>query len=333
MLLPLCLIVSVFGPCLDAQRAAAPPPPRLEGAQRSAAAMPRLHSLLVSWRGDVILEHYAKGIRATRLANVKSVSKSVISALVGIAIERKLIPGVRTPIGNYFPQLASDPQKRAITIEDLLTMRSGLESTSFGNYGSWVRSRNWVEYVLRQPMIDTPGRAVEYSTGSTHLLSAILTRATRMSTHAFAQQALAKPLGFTLATWPRDPQGIYFGGNEMLLTPRQMLAVGELYLDGGRVNGQQVVPAAWVETSCVSRGRSRFNPDQGYGYGWWTRTFGGHEACFAWGYGGQYILVFEELDLVVVTTSSVAVADDRRGHRRGIFEMIERDIVPVVSAW
>ncbi len=310
------------------------PRPNLAPARAAAADLPRLHSLLVSWRGDLLLEHYGKGIRPARLANVKSVSKSVISALVGIAVERRLIKSVDTPIATYFPSLLKDPDqaKRTISIEDLLTMRSGLESTSFNNYGSWVRSRNWVQFVLARPVISEPGTTVEYSTGSTHLLSAILTRVSKTDTHRFAQEVLAKPLGLTLARWARDPQGIYFGGNDMLMTPRQMVTFGELYLRRGQSKGRQIVPAAWVDTSCVPRGKSRFNPDQGYGYGWWIRQFAGRESCFAWGFGGQYIFVFRDIDLVVVTTSTADVSDDRRDHRRMIFDILERLIVPAIEA-
>ena len=116
----------------------------------AARQLPRLHSLLVSQHGQLIFERYYNGRRVNQPANIKSASKSVISALVGIAIERKLIPDVRTPIVTYFPELArdSDARKRAITIEDLLTMRSGLEGTSNVNYGAWVTSRNWVQHVF-----------------------------------------------------------------------------------------------------------------------------------------------------------------------------------------
>jgi CubicO group peptidase (beta-lactamase class C family) len=319
---------------LGGYQTAAESKPNLAAARAAAAALPRLHSLVVSWKGQVRLEHYASGRRARGLANVKSVSKSIISALVGIAIERGLIKGVSTPVSTWFPTLLKDPdpRKRAITVEDLLTMRTGLESTSFDNYGTWVRSRNWVQFVLTRPVRTERGVDMEYSTGSTHLLSAILTRAAKVDTHQFAQEALFNPLGVSLARWPRDPQGIYFGGNEMLLTPRQMLAFGELYLNRGRRAGRQIVPAAWVDTSCVSRGRSRFNPDQGYGYGWWTRPFAGHDSCFAWGYGGQYVFVFRELDLVVVTTSAADASDERRDHRRMIFELLERTILPEIVA-
>ena len=185
-----------------------------------------------------------------------------------------------------------------------------------------------MRYVLERPLVSEPGTAMEYSSGTSHLLSAILTKASKMSTWQFAQQAIAKPAGFSLAHWPRDPQGIYFGGNEMLLTPRQMVAIGQLYLNGGQVGDRQVVPRAWVETSCVARTTSRWNPDRHYGYGWWVTEVNGRKACFAWGFGGQHIMVFRDLDLVVVTTSSTSVSDERWGYRRQLFDLLEQYILP-----
>jgi len=306
----------------------------LAAAGTAAAELPRLHSLLVSHRGSLVLERYFNGARATRLANVKSVSKSVISALVGIAIERGKIARVTDPIGPYFPELLrapADAPKRQITIEQLLTMQSGLESTSSRNYGAWVTSRNWVRYALTRDFHATPGMAMEYSTGNTHLLSAILTKATGMSTWQFAQGALAKPLGFSLAQWPQDPQGIFFGGNDMLLTPRQMVAFGELYLNGGRAGDVQVVPERWIEQSFVPRGRSHYS-EQTYGYGWWMREMAGQKAYFAWGFGGQYIFVIPAQQLVVVTTSSTATGEERRSHRRTVLDVVEQLIVAPLSA-
>ena len=330
ILIPLSLVLVLSLDRAYGQGAAAP---TLDDARAAAAGLPRLHSLVVAQNGKTLLEYFAKGATVRRVTNVKSVSKSIVSTLVGVAIERRLIPGVRQPIARYFPELArdEDPRKRRITIEDLLTMRSGLITTSFDNYGAWVSSRNWVEYVLRRPMADDPGKDMEYSTGNTHLLSAILTKATKQSTWAFAQQQLGTPLGFTVTRWPRDPQGIYFGGNDMLLSPGQMLSIGQLYLDRGRAGSRQVVPSAWVDASCTGLGRSRFNPDQTYGYGWWSRDFAGRQGCFAWGYGGQYIIVFRDSNLVVVTTSSTEVSDERRDHRRQIFDIIERLVLPAVS--
>jgi CubicO group peptidase (beta-lactamase class C family) len=304
-----------------------------EDALAIAKDLPRLHSLLVSRRGELILERYYNGARATRPANIKSASKSLISGLVGVAIERRLIPGVETPIVTYFPELKQerDAAKQTITIEDLLTMRSGLETTSNRNYGAWVQSRNWVRHALSRPLLTPPGTAMQYSTGNTHLLSAILSAATRSSTWQFANEVLGKPLGFMLPRWPQDPQGIYFGGNDMLMTPRQMLAFGQLYLDRGRRNGAQVVPAAWIERSFVPRGRSPISGNE-YGYGWWIRELGGHRAYYAWGFGGQYVFVVPDLDLVVVTTSASTVAEDRRSHRRNVFDLVEYLVVERVAS-
>ena len=325
--------VALAGAVLAAQRPAAPvADPRFADALASAKQMPRLHSLVASVRGIVVLERYFNGAGAARAANVKSVAKSLISALVGIAIDRRLIPGPDTPIVTYFPQLKRDPDRRKleITVEDLLTMQPGLESTSNRNYGRWVQSRNWVEHALSRPMLAGPGEVMDYSTGNTHLLSAILTRVSGTTTWQFANEHLARPLGFTLARWPRDPQGIYFGGNDMLLTPRQMLAVGELYLRRGRVGDAVVVPERWIATSIVPRGRSGWS-GQRYGYGWWVREIAGHDAYYAWGFGGQYIVVVPEIETVVVATSSSTVAEDRRSHRVTLFDLIEQEIVARVT--
>jgi CubicO group peptidase (beta-lactamase class C family) len=290
--------------------------------------------LLVSHKGALVLERYLNGRRATQHANVKSVSKSVISTLVGIAIEQGHIPSVREPIGTYFPAVLggdANAAKRAITIEDLLSMRSGLESTSGRNYGAWVTSKNWVRFKLTRTLETPPGAEMEYSTGNTHLLSAILSIATKKSTWHYAQDVLAKPLGFSLARWPQDPQGIYFGGNDMLFTPRQLITYGEMYLHRGRHVDRQVVPSRWVDDSFVPRGQSDFN-DQLYGYGWWMREFAGEQAYFAWGFGGQYVFVIPRLQLVVVTTSSTATGEERRGHRRTIFGLLEDVITTLRQA-
>ena len=307
--------------------------PGLEEAVKTAESLPRMRSLLVCWHDDLVLEKYFHGTRATSLADVKSVSKSVISALVGIAIERGLIPSAGTPIAQYFPYLSSTPadaEKRQITVADLLTMRSGLESTSRRNYGAWVQSPNWVRYVLTRPLVSTPGDEMDYSTGDTHLLSAILTKASGEDTWTFAEQMLAKPLGFTLPQWPRDPQGIYFGGNEMLMTPREMVQFGELYLHRGQIDGRQIVPASWVAASFVSRTQSPISGHQ-YGYGWWSDEMAGHQVHFAWGFGGQYIVIVPDLDLVVVTTSSTSLGEDRREHRDEVYGLVEQLIGSVAS--
>ena len=223
--------------------------------------LPRLRSLLVSVDGEIVEEHYFNGATARRVANLKSASKSIISILVGIAIDRGYVTGVDQAIADFFGDELhnADAVKHTITVEDLLTMRSGLETTSNRNYGRWVQSRHWVRHVLTRPMVDAPGGRMVYSTGSTHLLSAIVTRASGMSTLEFGRRYLARPLGITLPVWMRDPQGIYFGGNEMQMTPRDMVAIGELYRRGGAIDGLEIVSAQWIRASLVPRTRSRWS--------------------------------------------------------------------------
>jgi CubicO group peptidase (beta-lactamase class C family) len=307
-------------PTLDAQPDS---PGVLAPAVDAAKELPRLYSLLVSHHGTTILERYFNGRRATTPANVKSVSKSVISALVGIGSDRKVL-SLDQRIAAYFPDLPE--AKRAITIEQLLCMQSGLESTSNRNYGAWVQSPNWVRHALAKPLLAAPGTQMIYSTGNTHILSAIIAKATGKSTWQFAQEALAKPLGFTLSQWARDPQGVYFGGNEMVMTPRQMLAFGEMYRSGGQVDGRQILSRDFVDETFEARGRSRISGRE-YGYGWWMREMDGRKAYYAWGFGGQYIVLVPSLDLTVVSTSAPTVGEDRRDHRRTVEEIIEQLVV------
>jgi CubicO group peptidase (beta-lactamase class C family) len=128
----------------------------------------------------------------------------------------------------------------------------------------------------------------------------------------------------------RDPQGIYFGGNEMHWTPRGMLAFGELYLNGGRAGGKQVVSEAWIRESLKPRTRSSWGGRE-YGYAWWIDSLGGHASYHAWGHGGQFIFVVPALKLVVATTSVPLPGDGRREHQRAIYDLMEQDLIPAAE--
>ncbi|HEX8431116.1 MAG TPA: serine hydrolase, partial [Longimicrobium sp.] len=261
-----------------------PPPPAvaqpplgdtllLAQAERRAALLPRLTGMLIAQDGHIISENYWRGGAADRATNIKSASKSVLSALLGIAIAEGKIRGVDQPVAEILPEYfgaGTDPRKRAITVGQLVSMTSGLQSTSFGGYGAWVSTRDWVGDALRRPLEAAPGERMIYSTGSTHILSAVLTRATGVPTRDYAVRVLGEPLGIRIRPWQRDPRGIYFGGNDMYLTPRAMLRFGELYRNGGVHGGRRVVPREWIETSLVSRGSSDYSGFE-YGYGWWLR--------------------------------------------------------------
>src|SRR5690606_14167936 len=170
-----------------------------------AAELPRLRSVLVAHHGTIRAERYFHGAGPDRTANVKSASKSIVSALVGIAIAEGHLEGVDQPISAFFPDYLAgdDPRKGEITLGHLLSMQSGLESTSGRGYGAWVQSRDWVRHALARPLVAAPGGPMIYGTGNTHLLSAILTRATGMSTLAYARSRLAGPLGIELPAWTR----------------------------------------------------------------------------------------------------------------------------------
>lgn len=305
----------------------------LAQAFQRATELPRSHSLLVARHGELAREEYFRGPGRDRAANIKSVSKSVLAALVGIAIAEGHLEGLDQPVAPLFPEYVgspADPRIGDVTIEHLLSMQAGLEPTSFGNYGRWVSSGNWVRFALERPFVDVPGGRMLYSTGNTHVLSAVLTRATGTSTLAYARAKLGVPLGIEVPAWTRDPQGVYFGGNEMSLRPRDLLAFGELYRNGGQHEGRQVVPAEWIRESWRRRTTSPFN-GHGYGLGWWTRPSGSYDVYFAWGYGGQYVFIVPDLELTVVTTSD-PVSPREGDHNRALHRLLDELLVPAAEA-
>lgn len=170
-----------------------------------------------------------------------------------------------------------------------------------------------------------------YSTASTHLLSAILTRVGKKSTLALARDWLAPVDGFRIGAWERDPQGIYLGGNQMAMTARSLLAFGELYRNGGKSSdGTQVVSRSWIDQSWTPRTNSRFSGD-GYGYGWFLRQIGGEEVRFGWGYGGQMIYIVPSLGLTVAMTSKESGPSARNGYRDQLHDLLA-DIIGVVRS-
>ncbi len=301
---------------------------RLEQAIQDIGALEGVHGLLIARRGRLVAERYFRGSAGHRPHNMKSASKSVLSALAGLAVEEGVLE-LDQPIAEALPEAADldDPRKQAITVRHLLTMTSGLESTSFGNYGSWVASRNWVRAALARPLQAEPGTRFSYSTGGTHLLSATLSRAAGRSTHDFAREHLFDPLGIRRSAWASDRQGVHMGGNNLSLLPRDMLKFGQLYLNRGRWNGKQLLPWQWVDESTRPgrvgpRGRGRIYG--GYGYLWWLRGHRERGAYIASGYGGQYIYVAPAEDLVVVVISTEI--SKGRGWRGELFGIIREGV-------
>ena len=293
-----------------------------------AAQLPRLHTLIVSRAGETVLEETFRGPPADRPVNIKSVAKTVLATLVGCAVDRGILEGPEQPItsalGPLVPAGAS-PRLAEVTIGHLLSMQAGLERTSGANYGSWVSSRNWVANALSRPFVADPGGPMLYSTGSSHLLSAILTQASGQSTHQLANDWLAEPLNIRIPPWDRDPQGIFLGGNNMLLSPRAMVRFGEMIRNGGTLDGREVVSRQWIETSWQPRTASRWTGHR-YGYGWFMTETAGFAHYYGWGYGGQMLHVVPALDLTIAVTSDPNVRSREEGHMAGLRALIANTI-------
>lgn len=315
----------------------------LKELKQQAEDKPLINSLLISVDDSILSKFYFNGLGKEETVNIKSASKSLLSALVGIALEQGHIDSVDQPIevylNDYFQKLpdnAETEKKRTITIRDLLLMSSGLKSTSGPSYGRWVISDDWTLSALKQPIVNEPGEEVDYSTGDSHLLSAVLTRATGMSTYQFAQKHIFRPMGMKCGDWQRSPEGFHFGGNNMSLRPIDMLRFGRLYLEEGRHQGRQILPEHWVLESVRPfkeyriRGRETGQLHQ-YGYLWWHQTFHGYHAYFAWGYGGQYIFIIEELDSVVVVTHQITNNSGYGNYREQTYAFLEEWIIPFIE--
>lgn len=298
-----------------------------------AEALPRLQALIVARHGEILAEHRLRGPELDRPVNIKSASKSVLSALIGIAIGRGVLEGPQQKIApilrDDFPS-DPDPRLQRVEIGHLLSMQAGLGRTSGPNYGTWVSSPNWVRFALAQPFADEPGGKMLYSTGSSHLLSAVLTRASGQSTHTLAQEWLAKPLGFSVPEWPRDPQGIYFGGNDMLMSPRALVRFGELYRNDGVANGRRILPEGWVAESWRPRTTSPWSGNR-YGYGWFSQHAAGYEVRFAWGYGGQMLFIVPALDLTVVMISDPTPHPRAESHVPALYDLLAQGIIPAAQ--
>jgi CubicO group peptidase (beta-lactamase class C family) len=281
----------------------------LDDAFATAAALPTLRSMIVAQHGVVLGARAWRGAALERPTNIKSASKTILAMLAGIAVQRGVLPGLDEPVA---PLLAgripreADPAVRAITLRHLLGMRAGLGRTSGRDYGAWVASRDWLAHALSRPMDDVPGGGMLYSTGTSHILGAVLARASGRSLQQLAQAWLGDPLGFRVPDWPRDPQGLHFGGNDMLLSPRALLAFGECCRQGGWHEGQAVIPEAFLREAWVPQVRSAWS-GQMYGLGWWIADVAGQRVVFAWGYGGQMLYLLPGLGLTVVMTSAADV--------------------------
>jgi len=307
----------------------APSAAALQRFATEAASIERLQAAVVSHRGEPVLAERFRGPAPERQVNVKSVSKTLVGALTGAALHEGALDSVRRTIGELAPSLipaGADARVATLAIEDLLTMRAGLERTSGANYGAWVSSADWVSDALERPFVAEPGGRMLYSTGSWHVLGAVLSEITGESLHTLANRWLGEPLGFRFPPWTRDPQGRYMGGNQMVLSPLELARIGALYLNGGTVGTRRVFAADWIDASFTLRTRSPWSGDA-YGYGWFLRDLDGVQAAYARGYGGQFMHVVPDRQLVVVLTSDVTRAARGGGYTDRLHGLVARHLL------
>jgi CubicO group peptidase (beta-lactamase class C family) len=283
-----------------------------------------IRSLLVIRNGYLVSETYFVPFLQHHKQDMQSVGRSFTSTLVGIAIDRGYIAGVDQKILDFFPDRTFanlDAQKKTMTLEDVLTMRSGLEpQPEDPRYQAMQDSRDWIQFLLDKPVTDPPGSRWNYCAGCSHLLTAILQKTTGMNPRDFAEQYLFKPLGIAAGKWMSDPAGLPYGAGGFNLMPRDMAKLGYLYLRKGQWDGQQIISPEWVETSTQTHADVDVNAHFGYGYHWFTVPE--MEGYAALGSGGQIILVIPKSDLVIVTTAKT---------EESLFELIDKYILPAVQ--
>jgi CubicO group peptidase (beta-lactamase class C family) len=269
----------------------------------------RMRSLVVVRDGKLVYERYYHGSTVDSLSDVRSVTKSVLGALVGIAVEGRYLDGLDQPITDFLDPSSFDirPEHEFVTVGQLLTMTSGLywSSDNVAGYGEWIQSDMHVDYLLSREFISIPGESFTYNSGAVHLLSVVLEIAVGRPLQDFADEVLFSPLGITQRTWEGLSTGYVNGSAGLDLRPRDLARIGQLYLQDGWSGATSIVPESWVAETVQPRGLSLGSvgpvQDLSYGYLWWLDE--DNEALFAWGFAGQFIYVVPAHQLVVVATT------------------------------
>ncbi|MDB5654281.1 MAG: beta-lactamase [Tardiphaga sp.] len=267
-------------------------------------------SLLIARHGKIVLDAYYAPYAPGILHDLRSVTKSINGTLVAIAVKNGMIDSIDHPVVDFFPdrQIANlDYRKKAITVQQLLDMTSGI-SWQEKNYSGdeavqrMYRSRDRINFVLNQPMSDAPGARFDYNSGDSYLLSALITKQTGLGALEYARRELFAPLGIIDVDWRQpDTTGIRDGSSGLSLTPHDMAKIGYLYLRHGQWDGQQIIPASWIDR--VAEGTIPATFDNHYANQWWSIPEKG--AYMARGRHSQLIMVLPKLDIVVVTTGTL----------------------------
>jgi CubicO group peptidase (beta-lactamase class C family) len=288
----------------------------IEETYQEAEKLDNLYSLLVLKNGYLVAEKYFNGITAGDASQTASVTKSITSAMAGIAIREHFISGTDQKLKDFFPEIdweSTDPRKSEITVGQILQMRSGYPWEEFDGYlETLFYSSNWIPFLKQFPLIHEPGTQFGYSNFTAHIMGIIISRSAEQSLLSFARNYLFDDMGIIVPYWPKDANGYYYGSGDIHMTPRSLAKFGQLYLDYGTWNDVQLIPSYWVDSTFQIYSSSTYGREiltsirtLKYGYLWWSGTSGSHQIWFAWGHGGQMAVVIHDLNMVVVATASV----------------------------
>lgn len=314
---------------------AAGAPPALRRVALEAGASERMRSLVVMHRGEVVLEATYHGAGPETPVNLKSITKTLTSALVGVALRRGWIRDLDDPLSRYLPERFGPGAPKAngeVTLRQLLTMSSGLPPV---DYGAVQASDDWLTAILSRPVDPQARGRFVYDTPVLQLLTAVLERASGLPADQLARRELLTPLGAELAFWRADARGLPLGGNDAYLTPRDLALLGELYRRGGTFGGRRLLGEELVRESTsvqVVPPERTVNHDtlpvRGYGYLWWLPELPPGDLYAALGHGGQVLLVAPADELVVVATSRWPAASSAE-HYRHLARVIVEGVLPV----
>jgi CubicO group peptidase (beta-lactamase class C family) len=306
-------------------------------ATSDAAAMPRFRSLVIARHGKVVAENYFGGANAATLFDLRSVTKSVVSMLTGIAIQNGQLAGIDATVGTYVgAPYTLDAGDRAVSVRQLLTMSSRYQwnENSGDDYNLWALSSDHVQFLLDRRQTD-PNGTFTYNSAAVNLLGVVLQDALARPLPQFADEVLFQPLGITTVQWEELEPNMVNAGSGIKMTATDLLRFGQLVLQRGRSGTQQVVPESWVQSATTPQFNWRdtygAQQDTTYGYLWWLATPPATVASFAWGYGGQFAYVVPSLDMVVVATTQwqgISAEVDPVTFAGNVLTVIVNDVVP-----
>lgn len=309
-------------------------------AASDAAAMPRFRSLLVARHGKIVAENYFGGASAATVFDLRSVTKSVVSMLTGIAVQNGTLANIDATVGTYVDAPYSlDAGDRAVSVRQLLTMTSRYQwnENSADDYNLWVLSNNHVQFLLDRLQTD-PNGMFTYNSAAVNLLGVVLQDAAAKPLPQFADEVLFQPIGITTAQWEELEPTMVNAGSGIKMTATDLLRFGQLLLQKGRSGNQQVVPESWIDTATAPQftWRNTYGAQRGttYGYLWWLAQPPATVATFAWGYGGQFAYVVPSLDLVVVATTQwqgISTEINPTEFAGNVLTVIVNDVLPAAG--